>query len=113
MLQMTKVQQLDLIEQARRHEALGAALRELAILRRPADNRMMTAPVIHGWRWVSECVPSLRGTWRRDGERGIVDGRVGEVVAHMPDMSAVLTLSGWFAMGVPDDVRALSTEVVQ
>lgn len=102
-----------LLATAARHQRVADELRELADLGWPGDATMETAPVLHGWRWDAELKPTLRGTWRRDGEPGIVDGSVGSVVANLPDLSAVLTLGGWFILGVPDDARAPTTEVVQ
>lgn len=109
---ITSDQQQHLLQQAARHEELAAALRELAELGRPSDERLASAPVVHGWFWAAaECL-TVRGSWH-DGTAGHVDGSLGSAIANMPDMSAVLTVRGWYVLGVPDDVRAPTTEAVQ
>ena len=101
-----------LLQQAARHEQLADALRELAEFGRPSDERIAAAPVVHGWHWAAaECL-TVRGSWH-DGAAGYVDGSLGSAIANMPDMSAIMTARGWFVLGVPDDVRAPTSETVQ
>lgn len=109
---ITDDQRAVLLQQAARHEELAGALRELAELGRPSDERIAAAPVVEGWRWdTAECL-TVRGSWH-DGRDGHVDGNLGSAIANMPDFSAVLTVRGWFRLGVPDDVRAPTTGAVQ
>lgn len=100
------------LQQAARHEELVDALRELAEFGRPSDERLAAAPVVHGWRWdAAQCV-AVRGSWV-DGADGYVDGNLGSAISNMPDISAILTVCGWFVLGVADDIRAPTAEAAQ
>lgn len=109
---ITQDQRALLLRKAARHEALAEALRELASLGRPSDERIAAAPVVHGWRWDSALCATVRGSWH-DGRTGHIDADIGGAVANMPGMSAILTVGGWYRLGIPDDVRAKVAGAIQ
>ncbi len=102
-----------LLVEARRHEVLAQRLRTLAGSGDLLDKEALTAPIVHGWRWDSVSVPVLRGNWLRLDDTAAVETQSAPVTAHSRDMSAVLTLDGWFILGVPNDVRTRHEGVLQ
>ena len=112
---MTPFREAHLLAEAQRHESAARRLRSLAANGDLLDEEALTTPIVHGWQWDVALSPAVRGAWLplEPGARGIVDGRVGPIIAHVPDMSAILTLDGWYLLGVPGDASDLQTGTVQ